>query len=54
MTSVRACCTTVGSMSTTEPRAPSEPSAVAMIAERPVRRAVSAPNTRSALSAPSR
>ena len=41
-------------MSTTEPREPSEPSAVVITAERPVRRAVSAPNTRSALSAPSR
>src|SRR6202453_3925932 len=45
---------TVGSKSSTEPREPRDPSVVATDAERPVRRAVSAPNTRSALSAPSR
>src|SRR5262249_33587698 len=39
-------------MSVTIPRAPSEPSSVVMVADRPVRRAVSAPNTRSPDPAP--
>jgi hypothetical protein len=38
----------------TGPRAPNEPSVVATAALRPFLRAVSAPNTRSALWAPSR
>ncbi len=41
-------------MSVTMPRAPSEPSSVVMVAVRPVRRAVSAPKTRSPVAAPSR
>ncbi len=54
MTSVRASWMTCPSMSVTTPRTPSDPSAVVIVAERPVRRAVSAPKTRSPLAAPSR
>ncbi len=41
-------------MSVTTPRTPSEPSSVVIVAVRPVRRAVSAPKTRSPVAAPSR
>ena len=54
MTSVRASWMTWVSRSVTSPRTPIDPSSVVTAAVRPVRRAVSAPNTRSALAAPSR
>ena len=54
MTSVRASWMTWLSRSVTTPRVPSEPSWVVIVALRAMRRARSAPNTWSALSAPSR
>ncbi len=54
MTSVLASWITWLSMSVTSPRLPSEPSSVVIVAVRPVRRAVSAPKTRSPVAAPSR
>src|SRR6185437_2638203 len=54
MTSVLPSWMTWVSRSVTRPRAPSDPSSVVITAVRPLRRAVSAPNTRSALAAPSR